>query len=196
MTEKMKKIAMEYREKGFDPEEIAREMNLSRETVAWLLSRSLDGTPPADVKIGWRSIGVFPHRMRMISEILVDIVGEEIEKGEWVPDTVIGIAHNGIIYGAFTAEDLGIEFTTYRPGKDGGTGGLGANYAGIEGKNIVIVDDVLDTGRTVRGAIETARSYNATVKLIAVVVNKTQMDEIDGVPLRALMRANPIIGER
>ncbi len=196
MTEKMKKIAMEYREKGFDPEEIAREMNLSRETVAWLLSRSLDGTPPADVKIGWRSIGVFPHRMRLIADIMVDIVYEEIEKGEWIPDTVIGIAHNGIIYGAFTAEDLGVEFTTYRPGKDGGTGGLGANYAGIDGKEVVIVDDVLGTGHTVRGAIETARSYGANPKLVVVVVNKTQMDEIEGVPLRALMRANPIIGER
>jgi len=196
MTEKMKKIAMEYREKGFDPEEIAREMNLSRETVAWLLSRSLDGTPPADVKIGWRSIGVFPHRMRMIATIIVDIVYEEIEKGEWIPDTVMGIAHNGIIYGAFTAEDLGVEFTTYRPGKDGGTGGLGANYAGIDGKDVVIVDDVLGTGHTVRGAIETARSYGAIPKLVVVVVNKTQMDEIEGIPLRALMRANPIIGER
>jgi len=196
MTEKMKKIAMEYREKGFDPEEIAREMNLSRETVAWLLSRSLDGTPPADVKIGWRSIGVFPHRMRMIADIMVDIAYEEMEKGEWIADTVTGIAHNGIIYGAFTAEDLGVEFTTYRPGKDGGTGGLGANYAGIDGKNIVIVDDVLGSGKTVRGAIETMRSYNADPRLVVVLVNKTQMDEIDGVPLRALIRSNAIVGER
>jgi len=196
MTEKLKKRVMEYRSKGFDSDEIAREMNLSRQTVAWLLSRSLEEVPPADVKIGWRSIGVFPHRMRMISSIMVDIILEEMEKGDFVPATVLGIAHNGVFYAVFAAEELGIEFTTYRPGREGTTGGLGANYAGLDGKNVVIIDDVLDTGRTVRGAIETVRSYNADPKVVVVLLNKTEMNEIDGVPLRALIRARVIAGER
>ncbi|MCI0497610.1 MAG: orotate phosphoribosyltransferase-like protein [Thermoplasmata archaeon] len=195
MTEKLKKKAMEFRSMGFDPDEIAREMNLSRETVAWLLSRSMKDSPPADAKIGWRSIGVFPHRMRLISEIMVDIVFEEMEKGDFAPDTVIGVAHNGIVYGAFTAEELGIEFTTYRPAKEG-TGGFGANYASVDGKEVVIVDDVLDTGRTVRGVIDAARANNADPKLVVVLLNKTEMNEIDGVPLRSLIRARVIAGER
>lgn len=194
--ERLKKEAIEYRTKGLDSEDIAREMNLSRETVDWLLSRTIKEEPPVDVKIGWRSIGVYPNRIAMISSIMADIVFEEMEKGDWTPDIAVGIAHNGIAFATFLANELGIEFAIYRPGKQGSTGSLGANYAGVDGKKIVIVDDVLGTGTTMRGTINTLRGYGGKPVLGILLVNKTEVNEIDGMPIRALIRARAIAVKR
>src|SRR5213596_2941648 len=58
------KRALEYKEKGLSEKEIADELHLSPETVTWLLTRGVKGgEPPKDVKIGWRSIGVYGNRI-------------------------------------------------------------------------------------------------------------------------------------
>jgi len=51
----------------------------------------MDGTlPPSDVKIGWRSLGVYGARIAMMSEILSDIIVEEMEKRDLDVDVVLG----------------------------------------------------------------------------------------------------------
>lgn len=189
------KRALELKEKGLSDREIGDDLHLSQETVTWLLTRGLKGgEPPKDVKIGWRSVGVYGTRVGFVASALADIIAEESEKTEVDPDTILGIAINGIPFATLVSEDLGKELAIYRPSEERQPrgGAFSSNYAGIEGKKVVIVDDVLSSGDTVRGAIGDIQEAGGTPVLAVVVVNKTPDDDIQGVPLRALVRARAI----
>src|SRR5439155_26026478 len=89
------KKALDYKEKGLSEKEIADELHLSPETVTWLLTRGVKGgQPPNDVKIGWRSIGVYGNRIGFIAAAMADIALEEMEKRQIYADGVIGVAIN------------------------------------------------------------------------------------------------------
>jgi len=186
------------KEKGQTDREIASELHLSAETVEWLLTRDVRReTPPADVKIGWRSIGVYPTRVRNIANIMVDIVYEEMEKleddDETLIDSVVGISQNGVQLASFVAESLDTEFILFRPdSKNLKDGIFGSNYASVKGKNVVIVDDVLSTGATMKHAVEAIKKEGGIPKIALVIVNKRAEDTIEGIPLRALIRARAV----
>lgn len=187
--------ALELKEKGLSEKEIGDELHLSLNTVTWLLVKGLKGgAPPPDVKIGWRSVGVYANRIGFISAAISDIILEEMEKTTDDFDSVCGIAINGIPYATFVSEELGKELVIYRPSqaRQRGGGAFSSNYAGVEGKKVVIVDDVLSSGDTIKGAIADITECRGSTPLAVVVVNKTEHDEIDGVRLRALVRARAI----
>lgn len=188
------KKALEYKEKGLSDKEIGDELHLSPETVTWLLTRGMRGeAPPKDVKIGWRSIGVYGNRIGFMAAALTDIILEETEKSGVEADSILGVAINGIPFAALVSEDLGKELIIYRPSQERARGGaFSSNYANPTGKKIVLVDDVLSTGETLKGAIGDIQAAGGTPILTVVVVNKTGDDDILGVPLRALMRARAI----
>lgn len=196
--EKLVNKVKSLKEKGQTDREIATELHLSIETVNWLLTRDIQKeNPPADVKIGWRSIGVYPTRARHIAEIMVDMIYEEIEKAEdeQSVDAIVGITHNGSYLATLVAESLDSEFILFRPdAKELKTGIFGSNYAGVEGKNVVIVDDVLSTGSTMRHALEDVKKAGGTPILALVLVNKMSENSVNGVPLRALVRARAVSG--
>src|SRR5512137_2832672 len=96
-TEKMIQQVLDLREKGLAREEIAKELHLSEETVGWLLTRGSESDkPPADVYIGWRSLGVIGKRLTYLADIFADIIYEECEKREMEVNGIMGIAINGI----------------------------------------------------------------------------------------------------
>ncbi len=182
--------ALELRKRGLDTKEIAKELHLSTNTVEWLLTKGLEEEEaPKDVKIGWRSIGIYPYRISKISEIMSDIILEEMEKREFDVDAIVGLLINGIPYATFIAEELGVELIVYRPHPNREEGAFSSNYAHIDGKKVVVVDDVLSTGETMSKAIDDIRRAGGIPKLSVVLVNKTSKDEINGVPLRGLIRA-------
>ena len=189
------KRALEYKEKGLSEKEIADELHLSPETVTWLLTRGVKGgEPPKDVKIGWRSIGVYGNRIGFMAAAMADIALEEMEKRQIDADGVIGVAINGIPLAALISEELSKELMIYRPSQErhGKGGAFSSNYASPQGKKALIVDDVLSTGDTIKGAISDVHELGGTVVLAVVLVNKTAQDELAGVPLRALIRARSI----
>jgi len=105
----------------------------------------------------------------------------------------LGIATTGIPLATLVALTLGKELSIFRPNPDGKMeGALSSNYAGLEGKNVVIVDDVLSTGKTARVVLNTLKKHNANAILMVVIVNKTADNAIDGTPLRALLRSRVI----
>jgi len=195
-TDKWIKKALELKEKGLTHLEIAQELNLSVATVDWLITRSFEKEtpPPADVKIGWRSVGVRGRRISLLSEILVDLVVEELEKmGEEI-DAVCGVAINGIPFATCLSESLDCDLVIVRPlvGDKQTKSVLSSNFAGVAGKKVVVVDDVIGSGNTMRQVLATLREAGATPLLAVVVVNKTSNDNIQGVPLRALIRARTV----
>src|SRR3989475_10794800 len=87
------KKALEYKEKGLSEKEIADELHLSAETVTWLLTRGVKGgEPPKDVKIGWRSVGVYGNRIGFMAAAMSDIALEEMEKRQMDVDGIIELA--------------------------------------------------------------------------------------------------------
>src|SRR3989475_5847785 len=149
------KKAAEYKEKGLSEKEIGDELHLSPETVMWLLTGGMKGgEPPKDVKIGWRSVGVFGARIGFLAAAMTDIILEEAEKSGGEPDVIAGVAINGIPYATMISEDMGKELAIYRPSETRHGGGAGSsNYAPVEGKKVVIIDDVVSSGDTISGAI-------------------------------------------
>ena len=189
------KRAMECKEKGLSEKEIADELHLSAETVTWLLTRGVKGgEPPKDVKIGWRSVGVFGNRIGFMAAAMSDIALEELEKRQMDADSIVGIAINGIPLAALMSEELERELIIYRPSQErhGKGGAFSSNYASPQGKKVLIVDDVVSTGDTIKATISDVHDAGGTVVLAVVLVNKTAQDEIAGVPLRALIRARSI----
>src|SRR3989449_11107907 len=90
------KRAMEYKEKGLSEKEIADELHLSPETVTWLLTRGIKGgEAPKDVKISWRSVGVYGNRIGFMAATMSDIALEELDKRPVAVDSVVGGAING-----------------------------------------------------------------------------------------------------
>ncbi len=188
--------AKEYKEKGLSEKDIANELNISPDTVTWLLTRDIKHEkPPTDVKIGWRAIGVYGGRIGLLSALFSDVIIEEMERMDTELDTVVGLAINGLPFAVMVSDQLGKELAVYRPpgeeNKDVG-GSLASNYADISNKKVVIVDDVINTGETIRGAVNDLEEKGAEVLLCMVTVNKGGQDDVLGVPLRALVRAQII----
>jgi len=183
--------ALKYKESGLTDYEIAEELNVSKETTIWLLNKGKEKKPEGDVKIGWRSIGVYPSRMGFISDALCDVLLEECENRDLDVDTVVGIAINGIPYATFVADKLGLELAIFRPHHEK-SGAFSSNYAATNGKNVVLVDDVVGTGETFRSAIKATKSEKGKPVLCLAILNKRSQNDISGVPLRALIRARVI----
>ncbi|MBE3139592.1 MAG: orotate phosphoribosyltransferase-like protein, partial [Thermoplasmata archaeon] len=103
-TDSLIKKALKFKESGLTDYEIAEELNVSKETAAWLLTRGKEKKPQGELKVGWRSIGVSPSRIGSISYALSDIILEEMGKKEIDVEVIVGIAINGIPYAMYIAE--------------------------------------------------------------------------------------------
>ncbi len=185
----------ELQKKGYTPKEISSDLHLSIDTVGWLLSGApRTETPPSDVKIGWRSVGVLGSRIRDLSSVMVSIIREEMpDEGSF--DTIMGVAINGIPYATFISDMLGKDLAVYKPAPEPVKGGqFSSNFAGLNGKKVIIVDDVLSTGSTLRGAVDEVERQGGKVVLACLLLNKTQKNEVSNVPLRALFRARSLGG--
>lgn len=196
-TDKMKNQVIELREKGLSREDIAKELHLSEETVGWLLSRGeRSDKPPADIYIGWRSMGVYSNRLTHLARIFSDIILEECERSGEEVDAIMGIAINGIPLATTIANEMGLELVIYRPQRmdvdDESQGTTLSNFAGVRDKRVVVVDDVLSTGKTFTGAIDHLKANQGIPALCLTIVNKQQFNDIEDVPVRALLRTHVI----
>jgi orotate phosphoribosyltransferase len=91
--------AVELQSNGLVAGQIADELNVSRETVTWLLTRSkkeVTAPAPKDISVNWSSIGKSATRLHNISLALCDMVLETLEKTNTEVDVVVGVAASGI----------------------------------------------------------------------------------------------------
>ena len=185
-VEELKTKTAELRAKGLNTQQIADELSVSQTTVQWLSNEGVTEAPPDDVRIGWRTIGARATRIEAIGLILADIIDEEL--GGDI-DTIVGISLNGIAFAQSLAGHIDADFAIYRSVDEGGSGHLSNKYGNVAGRDVAVIDDVLSTGSTMRRTIEALRSEGANVCLCMVLVNKTERNDIEGVPLRGLIRA-------
>jgi orotate phosphoribosyltransferase len=187
-------MALEMRSKGLTDKDISDELSLSRDTVNWLLARKVKTEkPPADILISWTLIGENSNRIEHISKILSDVIIEEmkIQNDENGPDGIVGIALNGIAFATYVGKELNRDLILYRPpAEKGKTGTFSSNFSPVEGKKVVLIDDVVDTGDTLKGAIKALKEIGAEPALAIVIISKLDIDNISGIPLRALITAS------
>ena len=179
--------ARKLKEKGLTTGEIADELNVSRETAIWLLTRAT--AKPSDVYVELNTLTSSAFRLRRIAEILADII---LDVGE--PDVVVGIATSGIPLATMVAQEIASEIAVYYPKKlrweqevKHISGTLSENFAKIDGKSCAIVDDIMTTGSTIREVVEYVQNKGKAL-CAAVIVNKTGLEEINNVPVYSLIR--------
>ncbi len=190
--DELRSTVAKYKQQGLSTEQIADELSLSQSSILWLLTNSpnesLSDERPVDIRIGWRTIGARPTRVAALSTIFADVVLEEMEWDLDSVDTIVGISINGILFAHEIASQLNVDVAIHRDSKGAEGGHLSTKYGQVGGKRVVVVDDVLSTGATIKNTISVLQKMGADVLLALVLVNKTQLNEIDGVPLRGLIR--------
>ncbi len=174
----------EMTEQGLNTQQIADELSISQRTVIWLNSGAAEVDHPDDIRIGWRTIGSRPNRINAIGSIMADIVVEELEE----VDTIVGISLNGILFAYSIADQLEVDVAIFRSVSEEGDGHLSNKYGNVAGRKVVVVDDVLSSGETMKRTIKTLQDGGAEVVLSVVMVNKTEENMVSGVPLRGLIR--------
>lgn len=191
--EELYKRALELKNRGMSDKEISTELHLSVNTVTWLLSKEfLKESAVKDVKIGWRSIGVYGNRIALTAEIMSDIIEEESLQNEFTVDSILGVTINGIPFATMISQIMDRELIVYRPHPNRKEGVFSSNFATVEGKNIVIVDDVASTGETLKRTLSDVRNEGGNPVLLLVVASKIPEDELMGVRMRSLMRTRLI----
>ena len=187
--EELYKRAFELKNKGMSDKEISTELHLSVNTVTWLLSKEfLKESTVQDVKIGWRSVGVYGTRIASFAETMCDIIQEEAAETGTQPDAILGITINGIPFATMISYFLEKELIVYRPHPNRKEGFFSSNFASVKDKNVVIIDDVASTGETLRRTISDIRKEGGNPFLAVVLATKMAEDEMMGVRIRSLMR--------
>ena len=115
---------------------------------------------------------------------MADVVDEEIDE----VNTIVGISLNGILFANSIADYLDVDVAIFRSVSEEGDGHLSNKYGNVAGRKVVVVDDVLSSGETMRKTIKTLQEGGAEVVLSIVLVNKTEDNAVSGVPLRGLIR--------
>ena len=200
MKEKLIAQAQELREHGFTTGEIADELNVSMDTARWLtLQKAEEKTEaPVDFAINWESIGGNSTRLSYVSGALSDMA---LSHGD--VDTIVGVAVSGIPFATVMAdlmEDMSGEDTSlaiFHPHKhrkdadesdDEGT--ISTNFGSVEGKKVVIVDDVITSGKTAKEVIHTVKDLGGEPTCVVVLIDKAGLSEIEGVPVESLIRVS------
>ncbi len=189
--------ARELKERGLKSGEIADELNVSRETANWLLTRSptdKDDDAPGDIHLDWSAVGRSSHRMSLVAAAMKDLIDETTDSE---PDVVVGIAKAGVPLATFVAREFDARLAEYTPRKqkwgeddpdyDELSGSFSRNFAEVDGERCVVVDDVITSGRTMTEAVRFVEERGGTPVGAVVLANKSEMSKIDGVEVKSLL---------
>ena len=193
MKTKLIQKAQELRQHGFTTGEIADELNVSMDTARWLTLQKAEEEKvdaPVDFAINWNSIGGNSTRLSYVSGALSDMAlshGEADVSG--VPFATVMAEYLEDMSGVDTS------LAIFHPNKhrkdqdktdDEGT--ISTNFGSVEGKKVVIVDDVITSGRTAREVIHTVKDYGGEPTCVTVLIDKAGLSEIEGVPIESLIK--------
>jgi orotate phosphoribosyltransferase len=196
MNEKLLNRAYDLRSRGFTTGEIADELNVSKDTARWLI---LQGTgklkgekqekAPLDFAINWKSLGGSSVRMKYVSAALVDMA---LEHGE--PEVIVGITVSGIPFATMMADIIGADISVFHPIKhrkeEDAQGAVSSNFANVSNRRVVVVDDVITSGKTINEAIRVFRELGAEPLAAVVLIDKKGINELDGVPVLSLIQVS------
>jgi len=199
--------ASELAEQGLSKGEIADELNVSRETASWLVERGGKNASAADVvsssasdiHVDWSAFGRDSTRLNHLGAAMADMLASESED----VDLTIGIEKAGVPLATSVARILDTDLGAYAPRKHqweegdiedhGGT--FSRNFAGIRDRECYVVDDTITSGTTMTETVEAIRNEGGEPVACMVLVDKSGVDEIEGVPVYSLLQVISVAGE-
>jgi len=194
--------AAELAERGLSKGEIADELNVSKETASWLVSRSgvtpsdsrqeTAGTSPHDIHVDWSAIGRDSARLTYVGKAVANLLKKH---GEDV-DLTIGIEKAGAPIATTIARELDTDLGTYAPSKhqwddsdsEDLSGSFSRNFAQIRDRDCYVVDDTITSGTTMTETVEAVREHGGNPVACAVLTDKRGVEEIEGVPVYSLVQ--------
>ncbi len=107
-----------------------------------------------------RTVLSFPTIRTFLRQEIANLVIEKYGK----PDVIAGVATGAIAIGVLVAEELGIPFVYVRPepkkhGRQNQVEGMLES-----GSNVVVIEDLISTGKSSLNAVKALKKENATVK--------------------------------
>jgi len=203
VKQKLIQKAQELRQHGFTTGEIADELNVSMDTARWLTLQKpteVKADAPTDFAINWKSIGGNAARLRYVASALSDMT---LIHGE--AEVVCGIEVSGIPFATMMSDLLeemtGVDtslaiFHPHKHRKDNDKsddeGTISTNFGSVEGKKVVIVDDVITSGKTAREVIHTVKDLGGEPLCVVVLIDKAGLSEIEEVPIESLIKVSRI----
>ncbi|WP_158853693.1 transcriptional regulator GfcR [Halorhabdus sp. CUG00001] len=183
---------------GLSKGEIADELNVSRETASWLVEQTDGGDAadsttekPHDIHVDWSAVGRDSQRLSYVGRAMADLLSKE---GEAV-DLTIGIGKSGGPLATTVARDLETDLSVYTPSKhrwdddeQEDVGSFSRNFASIRDRDCYIVDDNIDTGKTMTETIQVVRERGGNPVAGVVLTDKHGDDTVEGVPIYSLIQ--------
>lgn len=145
--------------------------NIATETVELLLkikAIKLQPQKPFTWASGWNSPIYCDNRVTLSFTSIRNFIRENltkiIEKKYGKPDVIAGVATGAIAIGVLVAQELGVPFVYVRPEpkKHGRKNQIEGHLE--SGQNVVIVEDLISTGKSSLQAVEALKKENANVK--------------------------------
>lgn len=102
----------------------------------------------------------YPNIRTFIRQQLTEVVTEKFGK----PDAIVGVATGGIPQGVLVAQELGTSFAYIRPKPK--EHGMHNRIEGVltDEQNVVVIEDLISTGKSSIAAVEALRENDITVK--------------------------------
>ena len=145
--------------------------NTAKKTAEVLLhinAIKLNPKTPFNWASGWKSPIYCDNRMVLsypaIRNYIKSEMAKKLENTFGKPDVIAGVATGAIGIGALVAEELGLPFVYVRPEpKKHGRKNQIEGYL-EKGQNVVVVEDLISTGKSSLSAVDALKSAGATVK--------------------------------
>ena len=122
---------------------------------------------------------VYPRDVEFFARKLIEIMPDDV-------DYVVSPAIGALVIGYKVADLLGVPFIFAERDKDGKMA-LRRGLSIEKGKKIVIVEDVITTGGSVKEVSELLRGRGVETVKIVSMVRRNDLEEIGGVPYESLV---------
>ncbi len=135
-----------------------------------------------------------PSRPEAFRPVAAMLAGAVAAAGLDRADVVVGVATGGVPWAAALAGILWKPLAYVRPERK--AHGMGRSVEGsVEGRSVIVVDDVATTGSSLRRAIDALRDAGARVQAAVVVVDREQgaSEGLAGVSLLRLATLRDVI---
>ena len=118
-----------------------------------------------------------PEYCKKVSEI----IAEKLKEANIGVDLCVGPAMGGVIISYEVAKALGTNAIFTERVDNEMT--LRRGFEITEGARVIVVEDVITTGKSSFETVDVIRSYGAEVVALASIVNRSNKDEINGLPI-------------
>ncbi len=143
----------------------------AKKTAELLLQiKAIKLSPQAPFKwaSGWNSPIYCDNRITLsypsVRNILKEKIAKIVEDKHGKPDVIAGVATGAIAIGVLVAQELGVPFVYVRPEpkKHGRKNQIEGHLE--SGQNVVVIEDLISTGKSSLNAVKALKEANATVK--------------------------------